>query len=145
MSRLLFGVLLVSSTFGAVFACSSSASDPPATSPADAAIEEEDTGTSAPDASPKDAATCEPVVNTGRKTCDDCLKKNCCVALNNCFDDPSCDAYNTCYLDCGKKSVDDAGLRDCLLVCTNKYPNASQKLLDALECQNTSCGAACKR
>ena len=142
MIRLLFLSFLASAAVALVIACSSSESAKTPAPEADAAPDAaEDSLLEPVDAAPP---ACKLAVGSGVKVCDDCLQKNCCVAVNTCLNDKSCDALNACIADCGTRlGRSDAGVA-CVKDCVAARPDAAPAVNDLFECESTRCDTECK-
>lgn len=47
------------------------------------------------------AGVCGTSIGSGvSRSCDDCTAANCCTSWRGCFDDPDCNAYDSCLADC---------------------------------------------
>ena len=87
---------------------------------------------------------CKLGVGSGVKVCDDCLQKNCCVAVNTCLNDKQCDALNACIAKCGTRlGSGDAGVA-CVRQCLSARPDAAPAVNDLFECESTRCNTECK-
>jgi hypothetical protein len=138
----------VSALAGIVIACSGSTTDTtPGGSVPDAAGADADDDAEAVTPADAGGGTCElpQGLTSGRKTCDDCLLKSCCVAINTCTNDAKCSKMNDCYGGCYRKfGVTDAGA-DCVKTCVESGDQATaEKLNDMLDCQVQRCGTVCK-
>jgi hypothetical protein len=127
------------------YACSSDAPSPVSATDAGAeAAIDEDPETDAIDAA---VAACEvpEVATTGVAKCDECVQKNCCIAVVDCFGDVDCVALNDCFNACGQKhpTRDDAGAA-CAADCASAHTNVAKKFTGMLECESKRCGVACR-
>jgi hypothetical protein len=85
---------------------------------------------------------CALVATPNRPSCADCLQRNCCITVNTCFADPRCKAVDDCMRDCEQRfGRPDAA--DCVRACGNADLEASQKILDMVDCQFERCPLAC--
>lgn len=116
----------------------------------------EDAGdASAPDASPPDAAAPDATVadaaactlagpySSQNATCNTCAEAKCCLEINGCLLDPSCnDGYVNCALACAFDP--DAGQATCLADCADQYPAGKVEYDTAIGCAEEACANECQ-
>jgi hypothetical protein len=143
--RAFLALSLVAAAVASAFACSSSETESTPAPVEDAAADAEDAATVEPvDAAPPPCKL-PSGLGTGRKACDDCLLKSCCIVINTCFDDKKCEDLNDCINECGSMlGFGDAGAQ-CVRGCNKDVEESvSTKVLDLLTCQSERCGTDCK-